>query len=431
MAPVLGGRSTNRVAAPAVAATTDRRAAVGALAAGVTAAALIRKGAFFLPDAWVFPVILAGLAVAVRRVPAARERPVLWALGGFGAWWLVASLAWGVPARAPLLLGTLVGFAAAFLIGRSFDLRGRTVLHRGIVGIGCATAVVGLAGVVLRAYPYAMPHDGLWRVAGTLTYANSAGLLLAVTLPLAVTLEDVSPWLRRLSVFVILTALLATLSRGPIFALLLVVPMLPRRCLRAAAWPALMAVTAAAACLAAASGSSAQPALAAALVVLGLLAAAGAPRLRLRLVVALALFATVGAGLLVTHPAVTSRTSLATVDVRYAEWSAAFHQLSAHPVAGGGPERNLVLPDKLSFAYFAHNEYLQIGAGGGAIALALLALIVLALARLTRRHTLQSEAAIVSLLVFAVGGLFDFTWHAPALGIVAGWIAALSFEGDR
>jgi len=31
---------------------------------------------------------------------------------------------------------------------------------------------LGLAGIVYRAYPYAMVHDGLWRVAGTLTYAQ-------------------------------------------------------------------------------------------------------------------------------------------------------------------------------------------------------------------------------------------------------------------
>jgi O-antigen ligase len=105
--------------------------------------------------------------------------------------------------------------------------------------------------------------------------------------------------------------------------------------------------------------------------------------------------------------------------------------VQAHPVVGGGPEKNLQLADKKSsFAYFAHNEYLQIGAGAGAVGLALLALVFVAVARLADRRTWQSEAATAALLVFAVGGLFDFTWHAPALGIVAGWIAALSFRGD-
>ena len=104
---------------------------------------------------------------------------------------------------------------------------------------------------------------------------------------------------------------------------------------------------------------------------------------------------------------------------------------SAHPVIGGGPEKNLVLTHGGSFAYFAHNEYLQIAAGGGLVALALLGLIAVAISRVADRHTWQAEAATAALLVFAVGGIFDFTWHAPALGIVAGWIAALSFRGEN
>ena len=64
------------------------------------------------------------------------------------------------------------------------------------------------------------------------------------------------------------------------------------------------------------------------------------------------------------------------------------------------------------------------------MALALLALIIITAARIADRRTWQSEAATAALLVFAVGGLFDFTWHAPAIGIVAGWIAALSFRGE-
>jgi O-antigen ligase len=355
---------------------------------------------------------------------------VLLALGAFSAWWIVASIAWGVPSRAPLLVGTAVGFGAALVIGRSFDAVQRLAIHRNVVALGGVMAAVGLAGVVLRAYPFAMPHDGLWRVAGTLTYANAAGLLLALTLPLAVVLEGVHPATRRVAIFLILCGLLATMSRGAIFALVVVIPMLPRRCLREAAWPAFLAVCGAVACVATSSGGHAQPLVAVLLVALAVVAARGAPALRSRTSAALLLLGVAAAALLALHPSAASRLSANTVDIRTSEWSAAYRVTSAHPVIGGGPEKNLVLNHGGSFAYFAHNEYLQIAAGGGLVALALLGLIAVAIIRVADRHTWQAEAATAALLVFAVGGVFDFTWHAPALGIVAGWIAALSFRGD-
>ena len=292
-------------------------------------------------------------------------------------------------------------------------------------------AALGLAGVVVRAYPYAMVHDGLWRVAGTLTYANAAGLLLAMTAPLAIVLEGVHPATRRVAIFLILCGLIATESRGAFFAFLVVVPMLPRRCLREALWPGLLAVGGAVACIAAASGGSAQPLLGIVLVVLAVLAGRGAPALRSRTSAALLLLGFAAAVLLATHPAASSRLSTSTLDLRTSEWSAAYRVAAAHPIIGGGPEKNLPLNNRGSFAYFAHDEYLQIGAGGGLVALALLGVSGLAIVRMVDRRTWQAEAATASLLIFAVGGVFDFTWHAPALGIVAGWVAALSFRGDR
>jgi len=408
-----------------------RRSTLGAIAAGITCAALIRKGAFFLPDAWVFPLLLAGVAVACRRRPTPAERAVLIALGAFSAWWAVASIAWGVPSRAPLLIGTAVGFGAALVIGRSFDAVQRAAIHRNVVALGGVMAALGLAGIVYRAYPYAMVHDGLWRVAGTLTYANAAGLLLAMIAPLAIVLENVHPTTRRVAVFLIVCGLIATESRGALFAFVIVLPMLPRRCLREALWPGLLAVCAAVACIAAASGSGAQPVLAVVLVGLAVLAGRGAPALRSRTSAALLLLGFAAAVLLATHPSATSRLSTSTLDLRTSEWSAAYRVAAAHPVLGGGPEKNLPLNNHGAFAYFAHNEYLQVAAGGGLVALALLGLTGASVIRVVDRRTWQAEAATASLLVFAVGGVFDFTWHAPALGIVAGWIAALAFRGDK
>src|SRR5438270_1282425 len=119
-----------------------RRSTLGAIGAGITCAALIRKGAFFLPDAWVFPLLMAGVAVACARRPSRGERNVLFALGAFSAWWIVASIAWGVPSRAPLLVGTAVGFGAAFVIGRSFDVAQRAAIHRTVVALCRVIAAV-------------------------------------------------------------------------------------------------------------------------------------------------------------------------------------------------------------------------------------------------------------------------------------------------
>jgi O-antigen ligase len=416
---------------PDAAALRRRRSALGAVAAGITCAALIRKGAFFLPDAWVFPLLLAGVAVGCRRRPTPAERNVLITLGAFSAWWALAAVAWGVPSRAPLLIGTAVGFGAALVVGRSFDAGQRAAIHRNVVALGAVMAALGLAGIVYRAYPYAMVHDGLWRVAGTLTYANAAGLLLAMIAPLAIVLEGVHPATRRVAIFLIVCGLIATESRGALFALIVVLPMLPLRCLREALWPGLLAVCGAGACIAAASGSHAQPLLAVALVVLAVLAGRGAPGLRSRTSAALLLLGFGAAILLATHPSATSRLSASTLDLRSNEWSAAYKVAVAHPVIGGGPEKNLPLNNRGAFAYFAHNEYLQIAAGGGIVALGLLGVCGASIARVVDRRTWQAEAATASLLVFAVGGVFDFTWHAPALGIVAGWIAALAFKGDK
>jgi O-antigen ligase len=391
----------------------------------------VRKGAFFLPDAWIFPLLLAGVAVACRRRPTPGERTVLIALGAFSLWWAVASVAWGVPSRAPLLIGTVVGFGAALIIGRSFDAAQKAAIHRNLVALGGVMAALGLAGIAVRAYPYAMVHDGLWRVAGTLTYANAAGLLLAMLAPLAIVLEGVHPATRRVAVFLIVCGLIATESRGALFAFVIVLPMLPRRCLRDAIWPGLLAVCGAVACLAAASGAHSQPLLLVALVGLAVLAGRGAPALRSRTSAALLLLGVGAAVLLATHPSATSRLSTATLDLRTSEWSAAYRVANAHPVIGGGPEKNLPLNNRGAFAYFAHNEYLQIAAGGGIVALVLLGATGVSVARVVDRRTWQSEAATASLLVFAVGGVFDFTWHAPAIGIVAGWVAALAFRSDK
>ena len=115
-------------------------------------------------------------------------------------------------------------------------------------------AAIGLFGVLFRSYPLAMRHQELWRLAATLTYANAAGLLLAMCAPVVAT-APLSPASRRVALFLVLTAMVATLSRGPMVALAVALPFIPRPALRAAAWPALLAAGAGALLLSTASGA--------------------------------------------------------------------------------------------------------------------------------------------------------------------------------
>ena len=83
--------------------------------------------------------------------------------------------------------------------------------------------------------------------------------------------------------------------------------------------------------------------------------------------------------------------------------------------------RNIILEYR-----FAHNDYLQVASGAGIVGLALLALLLATIGRAVAGSDPASAAVRAALVVLAVGALFDFAWHLPALGITAGWIASLS-----
>jgi O-antigen ligase len=237
--------------------------------------------------------------------------------------------------------------------------------------------------------------------------------------------------------FLVLTALVATLSRGPVVALAVALPFIPRPALRAAAWPALLAAGAGALVLATADTGGFQ-----ALVAVGLLvgivvaarppAAVFTPRSPIALASAAVLVALVAAAAFA--PAVGRRAGGAALGDRGESWPAAARQFSSHPVVGAGPEHQLVLKGTPAeraagvtrISRFAHNEYLQVAAGAGIVGLALLALLLGTIGRAMAGSDPVSAAVRAALVVFAVGALFDFAWHLPALGITAGWIASLS-----
>ena len=133
-------------------------------------------------------------------------------------------------------------------------------------------------------------------------------------------------------------------------------------------------------------------------------------------------------------PAVGRRAGGGALGDRGESWPAAARQFKAHPIVGAGPEHELVLPGTPSeraagvtrISRFAHNEYLQVASGAGIVGMALLALLLATIGRAVTGSDPASAAVRAALVVLAVGALFDFAWHLPALGITAGWIASLS-----
>ncbi len=99
--------------------------------------------------------------------------------------------------------------------------------------------------------------------------------------------------------------------------------------------------------------------------------------------------------------------------------------IAAHPLTGAGPgHADLRWKEPhggIQFFAYAHNEYAQIVAELGLVGLALLAVLLVAIARLlwSARATAPSAAAwagaVAAIAAFAVHSGFDFVWHLPAV----------------
>jgi O-antigen ligase len=413
---------------PGVGGVSDRRGDLIAVAAGAVAAAVIRHGAYDPVDAVLFPGVIAAVAVATRCRIEPRWRPALLFLAALAAWWLVAAVGWGRAADALPLFGCFAGFAASAVLVANLS-PGHVRQLRTLLVLGAsAFAVAGLVGLALRDYPLVMEAQGLWRLSGTLTYANAAGLLLAMSLPFALAAREMARRWAGPALTLIWAALLATMSRGAALALLAAAPLLVGL-VRRAWWPLLLGTGAGAVAIATGSLDDPQP------VVLGAAAAAAAaallqPRV---LVVAMACIAVSGGILAVSTTrdgiadAVDRRLSITELDDRTPEWRAAAREWWDAPLVGKGPERPFVSyhPGRTELVRYAHSEPLQVLMSSGLVGFVLLASAMVHLYRLCAGDG-TDRVARAGLIIFAVGGVVDFSWHLPALGMIAGACAALA-----
>jgi O-antigen ligase len=151
-------------------------------------------------------------------------------LGGAGFVCLASSLLLataldGWPSATRLALVGIVTAGCVLVLSREAAVRGlRPQLLEVVSWIAAMISAVGLVGVAFHAAPFGMEATGLWRASSTLTYANALGALLVLCLPAALLQEMDRPGPSgRLITFAILAGIFASLSRGAIFGLVLMV----------------------------------------------------------------------------------------------------------------------------------------------------------------------------------------------------------------
>lgn len=433
-----------------------------AMAAGLMlllalSAAAFAHGAFSGAVQWLVVVLVAGalaVALAARLLPAAGLHSLLLLSGAsLAAWALLRAALAGTPASGLSWALFGAGTAAVIAVCGRLDDSARGMLLGGMLAAGVVVALTGWLGVALHRQPWALPDQGLWRAASTLTYENAtAALLVPLALAaLALLTAAPRPAYPGLAATVLLTGAGATLSRAGAAALAAGLLALcwalgPRAVLRALAGPATGAAVALLGLVPSLPLTApARPLVAAAALAAGLAAAAllqRAPRPVLILagtVAALAAAAVVSSRVPAVHDAVRvlgrARVTLAS-PARSGETGAAWHLIERHPLAGAGPgHATLRWPAPgggVQLDPFAHDEYLQVLADLGIAGAILCAGLLISAGRLLwrARPDLPQRAAwagaVAAVTAFLVHSGFDFTWQVPAIPLTVAVIAGLA-----
>jgi O-antigen ligase len=448
---LLDGRVDSVPAPP----TTPLPAHAVALLVALTAA-IAAQGAFYAPGQRLVGLILISTAVlAWSRRPVSTgtlppaARPVLLAGTAFAAWAVVSAALAGDVRRAVSTVALLGGLGIVVTSCWRCTRGERETVARAVVGLGAAAGMVGWLGVAFHLSPWALVDQGLWRAAGTLTYANAAAGVLAplALLALARHAEQGTP-ATAATACLLLTGLGGTLSRGGALALaggLLVLGRSVgfRRLLRPMTAPALGAAVALIGLLPSARSTSlARPGLAIVALAVALLAAAGSSMILSRLTAssAAALVVVTGSVGLLLAAGPTARLTLASPD-RVGEARAALALAHDRPIAGVGPGWKQFVwtgsDGRLRVAEFVHNEYLQVLAELGVVGFALLVWLMASIGRLVRRGRASASThwvwmgSAAALVAGSVHAAFDFGWHVPAVALTGALLVGMPTSPER
>ncbi|MEO7262366.1 MAG: O-antigen ligase family protein [Jatrophihabitantaceae bacterium] len=406
---------------------------------------LVAQGAFYpRVQLWVAVLLAAALLAlpGVHRLARA-DRSVVLAVAGLAGWAVIdAALHHDLRAAVPYL-ALLTGVAMVFLVCDRLTADARDLVLTGLIGCGVAIALLGWLGLALHLPRWTWQGQGLWRASSTLTYPNATAVVLAMLALVTLACLTETPRSMRLvlSTTVLLTGLVATLSRAGLMAVAVGLVVLaavrgPGVLVRAGWGPALGAAVAALGLVPTITAGSPRPGPAVIALAAGLAISVGATTLRG------SRGAVSGLGLLALALSVPAWSGIAavtgarlTVDdpERAASFSAALRVFSEHRLIGAGPS----LPSLTwargsgSTVYrYAHNEYLQVLAELGIVGGLLLAtLLVTLLRRLWQRRRVGgvvSAGALAAITALAVHAGFDFVWHIPATPLLAAALVGLA-----
>ncbi len=397
----------------------------------------LRKGGFFKPDVVVLPCLCVALALVSPPVLRwLRAHPAPFLLGAAAvAWWVLEAVVWKHDVESWRMPATWLCAAAGYGVTRALPTAARKVVAAAVTALGLMLAVIGLALVATRSTTWTWPDERSLRFQGPLTYPSAIGLFLLVTLFASAEVSSTTPddaaraarGLTAVRALIVLGAM-ATDSRGTLVALL---AMLCFRGVRRWLGPALVAVALAAPLLLYGQRDDVRPLLIAAAVVVALAACTLPSSLLRKGLLVLAVPAVVVAGWLLA----TQHHDVSGLD---ASWTERGHILNgsltvfkAHPLFGAGADPwspTNTLSGAPGIDAFAHNEPLELLISVGVIGTLFAAIAITAVVRAL--FATRGAYAVPLLVTVGVAGLVDFVWHFPALGLLAGVVAAIGVRRE-
>jgi hypothetical protein len=346
--------------------------------------------------------------------------------------WLGAAIVHREPGRFLPFGASVLATLAAAVAMRAMGHHLRRMVVQAVIAALSLVAVFGLIASDERWYPWATQGEGLWHLAGTITYANAMGLALAMTMIIA------CRWVPRttmssLAVALCAAGVLASQSRGAIIAAV-VGCLVVRRQVAAHLSAILIGVLAGSITVAASPSDARRPAVL--LIVVPLIAIAPfvqravhhrpgdrspAPVRSAWVVLGSAAVCGAFVATFIGRSTFTRRLDVGSDLARIHEWRIALSEFGSSPLTGVGPDRLRAAAHHAHKATFlAHNEYVQVLAGAGVLALVLVGFILVRVTSRIRETPRGSSTAAAALVAFAIGGVFDYAWHIPVVGILAG-----------